>query len=1749
MNGYIFTLNMSNNPKHEFNRTLKELQGYAAQECDSPNLFMPLFGKDPTSPAIITPTEPNDVATSDISKALYIDDLKEYRREMKRIKNGEVKLFECIMGQCEEQLKAKLKGLVDFEQKDMAKDCAWLLKEIKKLHFKFEEKKDPFMNLVNAKHQLMTHYQGRNEELSDFYTKFKNRVEVIEHQGGSIGMDMGIVVHMLEQNNNPILARKVQEDDDLDVTEKILVKIAKNQASERYLASLFLKVVSKAKYGSLLDDLQNQVSWGQEVMPDTLAGAYDICLNYRGTTTRQNRNQNTEAGLTFLQQGESRDVPGTDGIVHPGIPCYRCQQNGHYATNCPVTNENAQANTQVSGIINTTVSTNENSSTDDDGVFGVCCTQIEENLESNVTLLDNQSTHSIFRTKDKLENIRICGNGGLTMRSSGGGHFHTKLIGDYRRLGMTVWFSEEAMADILAMCDVEKKYRVTMDSAVESSFVVHSQPKMKFAKAENGLYVFMEGQSVNFSTNLNQNNAYSFAQVNRTFSPRELRDATRAFELYQRTTLSPSFFKEILRKNHLLNTNCTAIDLARHEYVHGKDVANLRGRTTRKKPMITPHFIPEGLPGELLAKIQNINLCVDIFYFLGRRFLHTISKGIRYVTATTLPDENEPTLKRELGKVCKIYSNRGFSLALIKGDNQFECLKHQMPCEVECVTKGEHEPNIERSIRTQEEHTRTLVHRVPFLKFPIAMADSAAISPCYYRNAFPNRNNISEDISPRTMVTGRGKLDVEREMKVAWGRYCEVYSNTEITNDAGSRTIAAISLHPANQNGGYYFMNLDNGAVFRGNQWTEMPMTHDVIDAVHRLADNQNMPSIRKNGRLFLTDPGLIHDYENRGDQDYQYQEDNDSTYDDDDYDTDVDPRLLVDSSDTGVSDTDLDVHDHGDDINSDPSTPNDEEEDDTTLQPPESSSDAHSSEDERSDEDEQSTPEQNLSQHFNAVADDSVSEDDNEENESENNNEDSDENDSDYIPEDDIEDETTDNSENEEHLENSDDTDEDKDETQNQRSENNPTQAQRSDNTAQNQRSDDDTTEDQRSADEEPDTDEEPRRTKRTTTRHDYSTVHKTGFTFHQAGNINNEEMYKQVANRALQALVNQKEGQLNDKTISNTLHYEQAIKRWGETALEATIKEIAQIHRKEVLEPTDITKLSNEEIDKALNIIALVTQKRCGRTKGRAVADGRDQKDVPREERASPTLSKEGLMGNVAQAIYENREHAVGDVPGAFLNGEFGGNEKIHVKFTGRLIDILCDIDPSFKSGITFENGKRVLYARLARALYGTVQAALRWYLLFKETLEGLGFKLNPYDLCIANANVEGSQCTIAFYVDDLFCTHKKRSVLEWIDKEISDRFGDIKMKYGKELTYLGIDFKFNTEDKYCAMTMKSHLQDAIDTFMEYGNTLSHKTRTPATTQLREIDPDSPKVHDKKMQGFRRVVMKLLYIGQRTRMDILPTVSFLMTRQGITTIQDWKKLQRLIQYIIYTIELPHIIGVDTLEELHTFIDVAFAVNPDRKSQTGGYVTFGRGGVHSESSKQKLNSKSSTEGEIIGFSDYLTIPIWFRYYLQAQGYENVKGFLHQDNMSAMRIENNAQMSMGRKTKHMEIRYFYVKDRVTGNNMTIRYCPTQKMIADFFTKPLQGELFRKFRAVVMGHVHLNEVILHSDTCKERVEEREKELKKRREESKKIQEKEVPDIFHHVVKRDDELKRDDDHKLKLTYAHVVKKGMEEKRPLK
>ena len=141
-------------------------------------------------------------------------------------------------------------------------------------------------------------------------------------------------------------------------------------------------------------------------------------------------------------------------------------------------------------------------------------------------------------------------------------------------------------------------------------------------------------------------------------------------------------------------------------------------------------------------KIVNCLESVDVFYFLGRKFLHSISKGIRYVTTEPLPNETNDTLVKSIKKILNIYRSRGLNPYIINAGNQFAPLKGIIDCHIEFVARDEHVGDVERSIRTQEEHTRTLVQRTPYSKFPKAMVASAAIFPSIIRNAFPSPNDI-----------------------------------------------------------------------------------------------------------------------------------------------------------------------------------------------------------------------------------------------------------------------------------------------------------------------------------------------------------------------------------------------------------------------------------------------------------------------------------------------------------------------------------------------------------------------------------------------------------------------------------------------------------------------------------------------------------------------------------------------------------------------------------------------------------------------------------------------------------------------------------------------------------------------------------------------------------------------------------------------------------------------------------------------
>jgi hypothetical protein len=97
-----------------------------------------------------------------------------------------------------------------------------------------------------------------------------------------------------------------------------------------------------------------------------------------------------------------------------------------------------------------------------------------------------------------------------------------------------------------------------------------------------------------------------------------------------------------------------------------------------------------------------------------------------------------------------------------------------------------------------------------------------------------------------------------------------------------------------------------------------------------------------------------------------------------------------------------------------------------------------------------------------------------------------------------------------------------------------------------------------------------------------------------------------------------------------------------------------------------------------------------------------------------------------------------------------------------------------------------------------------------------------------------------------------------------------------------------------------------------------------------------------------------------------------------------------------------------------------------------------------------------------------MPIVVWSRYFLMSQGYGVTQNLLLQDNRSSMLLEKNGRASSGKRTRHINIRYYFITDRVNMKEIEIEWCPTKEMVADFMTKPLQGSHFRRLRDLIMG---------------------------------------------------------------------------------
>ena len=296
--------------------------------------------------------------------------------------------------------------------------------------------------------------------------------------------------------------------------------------------------------------------------------------------------------------------------------------------------------------------------------------------------------------------------------------------------------------------------------------------------------------------------------------------------------------------------------------------------------------------------------------------------------------------------------------------------------------------------------------------------------------------------------------------------------------------------------------------------------------------------------------------------------------------------------------------------------------------------------------------------------------------------------------------------------------------------------------------------------------------------------------------------------------------------------------------------------------------------------------------------------------------------------------------------------------------------------------------------------------------------------------------------------------------------DGTGKMKVHRGKVLEYLGMTLDYS-EKGVVKISMPKYIQEIINDFKKIEPNVPNK-HTAAPKSLFTVNEDCEKLSKKKAEQFHSIVAKILFATKRARPDTGTALSFLMTRTASPDKDDWAKLEHLMGYIKEIKDLPLTLGATDQWINRWFIDGAHAVHSTMRGHTGGGLTMGRGFAISASTKQKLNTRSSTETELVAVDDCMPDILWCRQFLEEQGVAPTKNIVYQDNEAAILLEKNGKASSGKRTKHINTRYFFVTDRVRNGELEVVWCPTEDMTGDFWTKPLQGALFRRLRDLIMG---------------------------------------------------------------------------------
>ena len=373
----------------------------------------------------------------------------------------------------------------------------------------------------------------------------------------------------------------------------------------------------------------------------------------------------------------------------------------------------------------------------------------------------------------------------------------------------------------------------------------------------------------------------------------------------------------------------------------------------------------------------------------------------------------------------------------------------------------------------------------------------------------------------------------------------------------------------------------------------------------------------------------------------------------------------------------------------------------------------------------------------------------------------------------------------------------------------------------------------------------------------------------------------------------------------------------------------------------------------------------------------------------------------------------------------------------------------------------GQEGKVCRLLKGLYGLKQAGRGWYQELAKVMVGeLGFKRSALDHSVFYRRSEEEHTVVAVATDDMALTSKRASDIVKLKSEISQYW---QITDGGEMHwYLGFAIKRDRVARTISINQRAYIEAMLNKFRLTNAKPVSTSMESGAHFTKEQGPSTP-TQAMQMRGvpYAEAVGCVLWPVMIMRPDCAFAVGILSQFVQNPGNAHWEALKRVMVYLGMTKDLWLTFGGRSRKLVEGFCDSDYANQRDRHSIAGFSYHFGQGAISWSSKKQQVIALSTVEAEYIAQAHAAKEALWLRSFISEIRNESARAItINSDNQGAIALSKDNKFHS--RTKHIDVRYHFIREAVEDGKVSVVYIPTDDNPADIFTKPLAKTKFRRF---------------------------------------------------------------------------------------